>query len=287
MKFWQQFAMVNMHELPALARKADECGFEGALFSDHLVTFSHQYDRYIGSNDEEIIWYPDTHWPDPFIEIGALAQITQRLKFITSVYVMPMRDPFSVAKAISTAAILSDYRLRVGVGIGWQRAEFNIVERPFEKRGPRTDEMLEVVRKLLTGKEVEHHGEFYDFDALSMAPGVTGHIPVFIGGLSEAAFARAARNDGWLGYQHTIEEVERIVPALRRARQASGRDPDEPFEITLSLKNPAPQDYDRARELGVTGVYKDAWLDPEGRASVLPLEEKLADLEWFSDRFIR
>lgn len=286
MKFWQSLAMINMHELPALARKAEQCAFEGVLISDHLVTFSRQYDRYIGSSDEEIIWYPDTHWPDPFIEIGALSQITTRLKFLTSVYVMPIRDPFSVAKAISTAAILSNYRLRFGIGAGWQQAEFKILERPFERRGARTDEMLEVVRKLLSGNEVEHHGQFYDFDALSMAPGLTEPVPVLVGGLSDAAFRRAARNDGWIGYQHNIEDLEPIIRALDKARAEVGRPPEQPFEITVSLKNAKPEDYERARELGVTAIYKDAWVDSRGRASVMPLEQKLADLETFSERFI-
>lgn len=285
MKFWQSLAMINIHELPALARKAEECGFEGVLLSDHLVTFSRQYDRYVGSS-EEIIWYPDTHWPDPFIEIGALSQITQRLKFLTSVYVMPIRDPFSVAKAISTTAILCNYRLRVGIGVGWQRAEFKILDRSFENRGARTDEMLDVVHKLISKPEVEHHGDFYDFDALSMAPKVTEHIPVFVGGGSEAAFRRAARNDGWIGYQHNIEDVEAIVRALNKACNEIGRPPEKPFEITLSLRNAKPQDYDRARELGVTAIYKDAWVDERGRASVMPLEQKLEELESFSKRFI-
>ena len=204
MKYWQVIALVDMDELPVLARKAEEFGFEGMALADHLVTFETQYQTYDYSDDQTVLWYPETHWPDPWVEIGALSQVTTTLKFMTTVYVLPMRDPFSAAKAIATAARLSNNRVVLGAGIGWQESEFDLAGREFSDRGKRTDEMLEIIVRLMAGETVEYHGQFHDFPRLQMSPGVTRPVPILIGGRSPAAYKRAARFDGWIGAQHQL-----------------------------------------------------------------------------------
>ena len=143
-------------------------------------------------------WEPFTPWPDPVVAIASMAAVTERLNFFTSVYVMPLRSPFAVAKAWGTLAVMSGNRVALGIGMGWMEEEFEMMEQPFARRGKRGDEMLEVLRTLWSGGWVEHHGEFYDFDKLEMSPAPTAPVPIFVGGLSEAALRRAARNDGWI-----------------------------------------------------------------------------------------
>ena len=155
MKYWQVMALVDMDELPVLARKAEEFGFEGVALADHLVTFETQYQAYDYSQDATVLWYPETHWPDPWVEIGALSQVTTALKFMTTVYVLPMRDPFSAAKAIATAARLSDNRVVLGAGIGWQKSEFDLAGHKFADRGNRTDEMLDIIARLMAGETAQ------------------------------------------------------------------------------------------------------------------------------------
>lgn len=292
MKFWQALAMTDMDEVLVLAQRAEELGFEGITLSDHLITFGEQYERYPESEDAVIRWYPETHWPDPWVMFGALAQLTQRLKFMTTVYVAPMRDPFTLAKAVSTAARLGNDRVILGVGIGWQESEFRLVERGFRDRGARTDELLEVLRLLMSGEMVEFHGRFFDFPPLQMAPGTLRPVPLWVGGHSPAALKRAARHQGWIGAIHDIGSLSTIMDALRRERSALGKRMDD-FGTTLALIGAGTRDADpgatirRAEDLGVQSIYRDAWIDERGRASVLTLEQKLADMERFAERFLR
>ena len=91
-----------------------------------------------------------------------MAAVTERLRFFTNVYVLPMRNPFVVAKTVGTAAVLSGNRVSLGIGMGWCEEEFELLEQPFRRRGKRADEMLDLLRALWTGEMIEHHGEFYD-----------------------------------------------------------------------------------------------------------------------------
>lgn len=286
MKFWQCLAMLDMKELPTLARHAEQLGFEGISLGEHLITFSEQYDRYDYSKNNMIRWYPQTHWPDPWVQIGALSQVTTRLRFLTSVYVLPMHSPFDVAKSISTAANISDGRVILGAGIGWQKAEFELVGQDFHTRGRRCDEMLEVMHKLWSGEAVSHEGRFYRFPDLQMSPGLEHPLPIYIGGFAEPALKRAARHDGWIGGQHEMEEVEALVPALLDCRRATGR-PVEDFEICLGLYQTDETTIARCAELGVTALYRHAFCDDRGMASVMTLDEKLHDMERFAERHMR
>jgi alkanesulfonate monooxygenase SsuD/methylene tetrahydromethanopterin reductase-like flavin-dependent oxidoreductase (luciferase family) len=99
-----------------------------------------------------------------------MAQFTQRRRFTTSVFVAPLRDVFSLAKSVGTAAGFCRGRLSCGFGAGWLRAEFDIVGQDFAGRGPRMDEMLDVLRLLWSGEVVEYHGAHIDFGPLRMCP---------------------------------------------------------------------------------------------------------------------
>src|SRR4029078_13741019 len=97
----------------------------------------------------------------------------------------------------------------------WMGEESRLLEQPLGRRGKGAGEMLDVMRKLWAGGWVEHHGEFYDFDALEMSPAPTAPVPVYVGGISDAALRRAARNDGCVSDLHTTD-------ALAQLRAASG-----------------------------------------------------------------
>jgi probable F420-dependent oxidoreductase len=286
MKFWQVMALVDMDQLPTLCRKAEEFGFEGMALGDHLITFQSQYQRYDYSQDASVLWYPQTHWPDPWVAIGALSQVTTRLKFMTTVYVLPMRDPFSAAKSVSTAARLSNNRVVLGAGIGWQKSEFDLVDRSFADRGKRADEMLDVMARLMSGGTVEYHGEFFEFPPLQMSPGVTRPVPILIGGRSPAAYRRAARHDGWIGAQYQTDDIPEIVAALKTERAALGKTL-EGFEIQLNLYDYGADTLKRVEAMGVTQIHKSAWLDENGRASRMSLDDKIRDMEAFANRFMR
>ncbi|MCG8413646.1 MAG: LLM class flavin-dependent oxidoreductase, partial [Pseudomonadales bacterium] len=162
MKFWQSLAFVEMDQMVELAQFCEELGFHGVSYGDHLVTTKTQIDEYLYTDSGNVFWNPETHWPDPWVMTAALAQATTKLHFLSTIFILPMRDPLSVAKALSTAAFMSDNRVTLGAGVGWQKAEFEMVGQDFHTRGKRADEMLEIIPKLMSGGMTSFSGKFYE-----------------------------------------------------------------------------------------------------------------------------
>src|SRR6202007_3438694 len=104
---------------------------------------------------------PCPHWPDPWGLVGPLAQVTPRLRFVTTVYIPAMRNPYSAAKAIGTAAVLASGRVELGIGIGWCREEFALMGQQFGARGKSTDEIIDLMRALWQPGWTQFDGEVY------------------------------------------------------------------------------------------------------------------------------
>ncbi len=177
MKFCCHLAFGPTAHLVPMARAIEEAGYDTIALSDHVVHPETVKTKYPYTKDGSLRWEPFTDWPDPWVSVGAMAAVTSRVRFVTGVYVLPLRNPFVVAKAVGTAAAISNDRVTLGIGTGWMRDEFELLEQPFERRGKRTDEMIAVLRTLWSGGMVEHHGEFYDFDRLEMSPVPSQPIP--------------------------------------------------------------------------------------------------------------
>jgi probable F420-dependent oxidoreductase len=252
MKFWQVVSFSEPEQLLAIARAAEEAGFHGVLLSDHLFFPGRLASRYPYSEDGKPGFDGATPFPEPWTTIAAMAAATSRLHFATMVYILPLRHPLEVAKAVGTAALLSGGRVALGCGAGWIREEFDVLGVDFETRGARMSEMIEVLREAWTGAMFEHRGRFFDFGPLQMSPPPPSRVPIYVGGLSRAALRRAARlGDGWIGTGQTPEEAERIAGELRRLREAAGR-AAEPFESIVPLA--VPPDLDLLRRLEERGV---------------------------------
>ena len=190
------------------------------MLSDHVVHPEKIASKYPYREDGQRPWEAPDHWPDVWVAMAAMGAVTRRLRFLTGVYVVPMRNPFHLAKAIGTAAVLTNYRVELGIGLGWMRDEFALLGEDFDSRAARTGEMIEVMRKLWTGEMVEHHGRFYDFDRLNMRPAVRGAIPLIVGGVTDAALRRTARiGDGWIPHAIPTAEARDAIAAIRRYRE--------------------------------------------------------------------
>jgi probable F420-dependent oxidoreductase len=243
-----------------LARCAETSGYEAISVSDHVVVPETIRSPYPYTPDGKPRFALETPWPDPLVAIGAMAAVTTRLRFLTNVYVLPLRNPFVVAKAVSTAAVISGDRLALGVGMGWMQDEFSLLEQTWAQRGRRADEMIEVMRKLWTGDWVEHRGHFYEFDRLRMNPAPRERVPLYAGGTSAAALRRAARLDGWISELHRTEEIAELVARLHAQRAEAGRS-DEPLDVFGSVLDARDLDaYRRLEEIGVTHVLTQPWV---------------------------
>ncbi len=285
MKFAIAAAYSDPGELLALARAADTSGWEAIAISDHVVHPESPKTPYPYTADGSRRWPEFTPWPDPWVAIGAMAAVTERLRFFTNVFVLPMRNPFVVAKAVGTAAVMSGNRVALGVGVGWSRDEFELLEQDFATRGRRTDEMIEVMRKLWSGRMVEHRGEFYDFDRLEMSPAPTQPVPIYFGGVSEPALRRVARlGDGWISDIHSTEELRALVAKLQRYRSEVGRE-GTPLEVIASANDAFNVDgYRRLEDAGVTTLMTMPWFFYGGPA--IPLAQKLESVARFADDVI-
>jgi alkanesulfonate monooxygenase SsuD/methylene tetrahydromethanopterin reductase-like flavin-dependent oxidoreductase (luciferase family) len=215
--------------------------------------------------------------------VGALAAVTERLRFFTSVYVPALRNPLQVAKSVGTAAVLSDNRVALGVGIGWCREEFDLLGQDFGTRGRRTDEALALMAELWQPGWTEFAGEFHDVPRLVMEPVPSAPIPVYVGGLSEIAFARAARHDGWVGDIYTTDEAAAHAARLAEIRRELGAEGD--FAVIVALTDAfAPDQFAEAERRGITDVMTMPWAYYHGLDATL--EQKLDGMERFRDDVI-
>lgn len=286
MKFWQSLAFVEMDQIVELAQFCEDAGFHGVSYGDHLVTTRNQVDEYLYRESGNVFWNPDTHWPDPWVLTAALAQATTRLEFLSTIYILPMRDPLSAAKALSTAAYLSGDRVTLGAGVGWQKAEFEMVGQDFHSRGKRVDEMLEIMPRLMSGEMTEFHGRFYDIPAAKMSPGTHKPVPIMIGGYAPAAMRRASRFDGWMATSHEEAEIYPLLRTLKEAREAEGT-ADKAFDIWTGVKNPDDGSHERLAEAGVTMVNGTNFLSEDGRTALSNIDDKKRRIEDFARRFIQ
>jgi probable F420-dependent oxidoreductase len=238
MRFWLSLVTnTEPEQMPEIARCAEQLGFEGVTVPDHLVMSTRIESRYPYTEDGKIWWPDDMPWLDPWVTLAAMGAATTRLRLATNIYLAALRDPFTPAKAVSTAAALAPGRVVCGVSVGWIREEYALAGVDFSSRGKRMDELIEVLRKLWTGRDVSHDGPFFRFEHAIMCPPPPQRVPIWCGGASPAALRRAALNDGWLGLPMTLEQLRPVAETLHAKRRETGLATDG-FDIAFALAEP-------------------------------------------------
>jgi probable F420-dependent oxidoreductase len=280
-KHW--LSLVNAPEVDQyldIARFAEQVGFHGVSLADHLIMPLDIESKYPYTPDGKMWWPDDTPWPDPWITLTAMSAVTRTLEFATNIYLAALRDPFTAAKAVSTAAVISGDRMVCGVSAGWIREEYELMGLDFGQRGKRLDEMIVLMRKLWTGEPVEHEGEFFQVRKAILSPAPRKPIRVWSGGASKAAFRRAAENDGWLGVPMVKDQVFETERLLRSLREKLGR-ADLPFDFCLSLIGGLDEQLvAELAEVGITNNMSMPWMiSPWGRTPWLKDDEDPADLD--------
>jgi probable F420-dependent oxidoreductase len=241
-------ATASPEALETLVARGEALGFASVVVADHIVfpvTITSRYPYTVSGA------FPGQG--DALEQLPLMAFVAARsrtLRLISSVMILPYRNPVVTAKMLATIDVLSRGRLTVGVGVGWLREEFEALGAPpFERRGAVSDEYLRIFKTLWTQDPASYRGEFYRFEAIRCLPHPVQkpHPPIWVGGHSKAALRRAARlGDGWhpVGANPAVPlgpaELRASLDELRRLTEAEGRDP---ATLTISYKAPV---YDRA-----------------------------------------
>ncbi len=287
MRFSISTAFLPTDQLVPIAQAADELGYHSLAMPDHVVDLETLRTPYPYTPDGARRWGFDAEWPDPWVLAGALSAVTTRLRFFTSVYVPALRNPFQVAKSVGTAAVISGNRVALGVGIGWCEEEFELLEQSFRTRGKRTDEGLALIKELWQPGWREFHGDFYDAPRLVMEPTPTAPVPIYVGGLSDVAFRRAARHDGWVGDMYQTDEAIGWARRLADVRADAGAQETAPgeFAVIVALVDAfLPEHFARAEEGGVTDCMTMPWMYYYGMDATI--EEKVEAMTRFASDIV-
>jgi probable F420-dependent oxidoreductase len=227
----------------ALAREGERLGLHSAMIADHVVFPVESKSDYPYTLDRKHPGGGDAL--DALSILGVLAGATERLRLVTSVLVLPYRNPVLTAKMVATLDVLSGGRVTLGVGVGWLKEEFEALGSPdFERRGAVTDEWIAILKQLWTTSPAGFTGQFYDYADVRCEPFPLQkpHPPIWVGGHSRAALRRTARHgDGW----HPVgaiaasplppQEMVMHLETLKRMTEAEGRDFGA---LTISYKAP-------------------------------------------------
>jgi probable F420-dependent oxidoreductase len=224
--------------LASIARRGEELGYHFVLFGDHIVVPRQIASPYPYTETGEFPGSASGVAMEQLTVLAFLAGQTQSIRLVTSVIIVPHRNPLVAAKALATLDVLSKGRLVVGVGVGWMREEFEALGLPpFEERGAVTDEYIRAFKELWTSDDPSFEGKYCRFSNISFLPKPVQkpHPPIWVGGESRLALRRTAElGNGWypisVNPQFPLGEPEQLAVGLQRLAvlaKAVGRDPAE------------------------------------------------------------
>jgi probable F420-dependent oxidoreductase len=236
--------LVRTIGITEMAATLERAGFESLWVSDHVVLPKEIRSRYPFAADGKATWSTTVPYIDAVVALSLIAGATERATIGTAVLVLPLRNPVVFAKQAASLDALSGGRLRLGLGAGWLREEFEALDVPFETRGRALVEGIRILRECWTGT---YRGK------IVCEPTPVGDLPVYVGGHSEPALRRAgAVGDGWLGQQSLdaidTDELEAADAAMRVAAADAGRDPSA-LRLVLRIVDSAGRSDEVARRL--------------------------------------
>jgi probable F420-dependent oxidoreductase len=246
-------------ELVEIALLAEELGFDGMSMADHIYVPVGPLAGYPYSDDGSPPFDASTPWTDALVVAAAAAVRTARLRVATGVYVLPLRHPLVVARALASIDALAPGRVELGVGVGWMRAEFDALGIDFSRRGALMDESIQVLRKLWQGGLVRHDGPNYPVGPLYFEPHPSRPIPILVGGTSRRALERAAcLGDGYIAMPAPVRDLLAQAGQVRKLRESAGR-LRLPFSFhAWSEEGRSVDDYLQLIEAGVDTFYVPA-----------------------------
>ncbi|WP_454199207.1 TIGR03619 family F420-dependent LLM class oxidoreductase [Nocardia sp. Marseille-Q1738] len=276
---------VPSYYLP-LAKAAEEAGYTSMAVADSVAYPKESDAKYPYTPDGSREFLADKPFIEAFVLSAAMAAVTTTLRFTPFVLKLPIRPPVLVAKQAASVAALSGNRFGLGVGISPWPDDFEIMGVPFDKRGARMDECIDIVRGLSAGGYFEYHGQFYDIPPIKITPVPTEPVPILVGGHSKPALRRAAqRGDGWMHAGGDGAELDRLLAELDTLRAEYGTRKD--FEVhVISLDGFTVDGVKRLEDKGVTDVIVGFRLPYTTEQDTEPLETKIVHLSRFAEKVI-
>ncbi len=287
MKFALSLSAERPDHAIAIAQAAEAVGFTALNLPDSLCFPKQPASEYPYTGDGGRSFLEDKPFIDPFIQIAQLAAVTSTLRFVTAVYKLPIRQPVAVAKMLTSLAVVSNDRLDFGVGISPWKEDFNVTQTPWERRGRRLDQAIEILRGLMTGEYFAYESDLFQIPALKLCPTPSRPVPILIGGHSKAALKRAARiGDGWIAAGGSLEQLSAMIEHLKQLRVELGRD-HLPFEIHAASADAfSVEGVQRLEKIGVDQACVAFHNVYSGKEDERPLEQKTDDIRAFADRVI-
>jgi probable F420-dependent oxidoreductase len=257
MKFGTFLFQTRGSSLAAIARRAEELGFESLWIPEHIILPVTYRSRYPYSSSGRMPAPPETPLHDPMLALAYVAAITSKIRLATGIFVVPLRNPFATAKAVTSLDVLSGGRFIFGVGIGWLDEEFKAVGMNFEDRARRTREYIALMKELWDKSDPVYRGRTVSIEGCRFEPKPVQrpHPPIVLGGHTEPSLKRAAQlGDGWYGIAESIEGIRTVVARLREHERAQKR--AKPLEITVSPRLGGELTPEQASELAAIGVER-------------------------------
>ena len=287
MRFTYAEAMTSAAYYAPLAQAAEAAGYTSMTVADSLI-YPQESDStypYTDTGDREFL--EDKEFIETMTLVTHLAAKTETLRFTPFVLKLPVRPPVLVAKQAASIAFLSGNRLGLGVGLSPWPEDFEALGVPWERRGKRMDECIDILRGLSTGDYFGYDGEFYSFPPLKQSPAPTEPIPILVGGHSDAALRRAVlKGDGWMHAGGDGEELDRLLARLAEIRKAEGDERDD-FEVhVISYDAYDPDGVQRLADKGVTDCIVGFRVPYIKGPDTEPLEKKVAHLESYAESII-
>ena len=221
-----------------MAKKAEDLGFDSIWYAEHPAVPVHSESPF-PSTGGEIPW-TYSHFTEPYIALARASAVTTHIKLGTGITLVPERNPLLLAKEIAALDLYSGGRFIFGVGTGWLKEETELMGGDFAHRWSQTREALDVMKRLWTQEEAEHHGKYFDFPLVRSypKPAQKPYPPILIGGAAKNVLQRVVDHaDGWLPNRVTPAELENSRRQIEKLATAAGRDPNT---ITITVYGQEP-----------------------------------------------
>lgn len=240
MKFGVSLFPLRPQQIIDVALKAEELGYDSVWVGEHVVTPVTTQSKfpYAGVKDDlHDAFHGQLPFYDPYAVLSHLAALTTTIKLAVSVSIVPLHDPFHLARSAMTLDLFTRGRFLMGMGGGWLKEEFEIIGRDWETRGTRFDETLDVMISLFNDETTEYNGKIFNVPPISMIPKphTRPHPPFVFGGHAKPALRRAAyRGNGWLASELSPDEITVRIDEIKKMRSEAARN-DIPFEFSCSI----------------------------------------------------